>query len=365
MSKTRKKRYIDDDTRAELSRLKNLKFDTEEELELKLEEIQRKKSKRSVSRIVRIFGFVFLLIIFITSCDVFYEGSVFGAFGTKTEHSAVKHYFSEQQPIIVEKAREGDRYSGNTLVGVYKNVVYTNTTTGATETVPEMSAQLYHTMFTNSSIYKLEDPGRFEAGWFKTTYYVDVNDDSGIVNVRSVKTYIDVNDRYSIIQMFGPDFEIILAERGVLKTDSVDVLYDDTFVLGSGMITILFTIDLVCLAAATIYLSIFIIKDIIDLVKGVFGESFNIASAATESIKENIGIKEKEDNSDKQPKRRSLFSDEELEAEIAEAERRVTEDRRKDDTETTKPERKPVAEPEKSESDKISPEDLDKLLSSN
>lgn len=357
-----KKRYIDNDTRAELNNLKNTQFNSAEELELKLEEIQRKKSQRGVSRIVRIFGFVFLLIIFITACDACKEGSFFGIFDSD---GTMDYRFSDFPQDHVRNAIESDN------VGYYKNVVYKNTQLGSSEEpkTVTMSISEYKLMFGSSNnIYELVEPGVYEGGWFETSTHYQKTSTGKIERVTSTY-YLDrsENNKNYLQSKYcstGENFEVVLANSttGYLSTVKVAGWFQDTFELGYGMITILFTIVLVCLFAAIVYLTIFITKDVIDVIKGTVGSAGNLADSATTAFKENLGIKKKEtEDSDSKP-RRSLFSEEELAAE-AEAMRKSADDRRKDDTEIPKqePERKPEAE----KSETISPEDLDKLLSSN
>lgn len=376
MRKTRKKRYIDDDTRAELSKLKNIQFKDEESLELKLEEIHRKKNQRFVSRIIRVFGFIFLLLIFITSCDTFYEGSILGAWTNPNEHAEIMDSFTGHTPDTIQILPKDHIKPDGTKVGKYVNVEYVDNNSGDT---------IRRAVMTPEEIdHLLSDPDRYTiVSNLNNAYrweYLEETSVRTLVNGKysraRISNYIQDDGpqmRASYIAKYGEEFIVSVdaatanfdnSSKTIITGYSGGEVYDDSFQFGISMVKILFTAVLLSLLAALIYLSIFTIRDFVDLIRNFFGGSINVVGSAVDSVREGVGVEKQNVPEEPTTTRRSLFSDEELAAEAAEAEKKSGEDRRRDDTEPTKPAHT-VEETKEPEVEKIRPEDLDKLLSSN
>jgi hypothetical protein len=377
MSKTKKKRYIDNDTRAELSKLKNIQFKDEESLELKLEEIHRKKNQRFVSRIIRVFGFIFLLLIFITACDTFYEGSIFGAWTSPNEHAEIMDSFTGQTPDTIQILPKDHIKPDGTKVGKYVNIEYVDNDSGDTIRRGVMTPEEIDHLLSNPDRYTIVSNLNNSYRW---EYLEETSDkiltSNGKYSVIRSSNYIQDNGpqmRASYIAKYGEEFIVSVdaatanfdnSSKTIITAYSGGSAYDDSFQFGISMVKILFTAVLLTLLAALIYLSIFTIRDFVDLIRNFFGGSINVVGSAVDSVREGVGVNKSDTPEEPTTTRRSLFSDEELAAEAAEAEKRSGEDRRRDDTEPTKPEHT-VEETKESEVEKIRPEDLDKLLSSN
>jgi hypothetical protein len=348
-----KKKYVDDDIREELKSLTGVSFESEEELQKKLEEIHRKKNEKAISRIMRVCGFVFALILFIASFDVFFERSLLGAWFDKNAYNMAKMY--DQSVIEISGPISTEGYIGVRVLDADNNVL----TDFGTETISkgEFDRTKTEALLAGNSI-------TYDCEIYK--YIVRMKDKNLGIYHWSLETKVPNLEKFKTTE----EFELFVKETNSglaayrdnwnqLNTIKAGIptseLFDDEFYLGYGMSTVLSTVVLLALATLLAFLSAYMVKDIIDVTKGFFYGSrdvvTNVAETAVAPFKKTKKT-EKPEESERTSK--SLFDDEDV------PEKKPTTRKKKSDAE--KPETPERHKDEEDYSTLLTEDELDALL---
>ena len=325
-----KRKYIDDDTREELKGLASVQFSSEEELQAKLEEIHRKRNEKTISRIMRVCGFIFALILFIASFDVFFERSILGAWFDEKAFNAAK--MNDQSIEEVRGPIETSHYLGVTILDTDGNVIVDYDQTSITKDLYEHlkteALSAGNSITFDCQIYKYnvnlvdKNTGVTHRTWIK--YSPNLND---FKTAEDFDLY--VKEENPGLAAFRNDWNALITIRDTSPTSE---LFDDEFYLSYGMVTVLSSVVLLALGALLVFLSAYMIKDIIDTIKGFFLGSRDVVSNVADTA---IAPFKKKPSKEEEPEEtkgshKSLFDDEP----------EVKKPSRKKKTESEKPERK-------------------------
>lgn len=321
-----KKKYVDDDIREEIKGLTGISFSSEEELQKKLEEIHRKKNANTLARIMRVCGFVFALILFIASFDVFFEGSVFGAWFDKNSHNLNRKLNS-----LVIDLDSSQTYG-------YVDVTVKDKSGNVIEDLDFISEDEYRDHNISGNVVDYE----YKIYTYRKAYWNCVGEAE---NRTSLEAYARKEyhspDIYNVkeedfetnpaLKPYEEDWKNVINIRDNELTYSS--LYDDRFYFGPGMPMILMSVVLITLAVFLAFISAYMIKDIIDVIKGLFYESRNVVTNVAETaVAPFKKIKKVEKPEESERTSKSLFDDEDV------PEKKPA--TRKKKTESEKPERK-------------------------
>lgn len=280
-----KKKYLDDDTREELKNLKGVVFNSEEELNEKLDEIHRKRNNRTVSRIMRLLGFLLALVLFFAAFDVYFESSFLGAIFTKEDYK-----FSLESMKQSSTTGNGTlhRYIPGAKCYVLKDYDLTTKSNVITEHEwnskgrPDDYCEVYvYTIYNNGMSSEILSP--------------DVSRDWAN-NYESISS-VDLKKNYEF-----------LTEYPAPETP----LYDDWWWFGTGFVAFLNTIIILGLGILLVYISVFMIKDFVDAAKFTFIGTRNSAAELIETASGAVKRKKKdEEEAESVRSNKKLFDDEE------------------------------------------------------
>jgi hypothetical protein len=252
-----KRKYLDDDTREELKSVKGIVFNSEEELNAKLDEIHRKRNDRKISRLMRVFGFILAVILFVASFDVFYESSFFGAI---FEPVAYKHSMdslgaAKNNGYVIEKSStEYYVEEGGDVIDIITAAEYAQ----MCATDPSAVGRYF-------KVYKYNIKKKYSDGsTTETLYSPDIN--------------------MTLDSRMGQYFKDSYAELVHFDKNTPDSkVYDDPFWFGNVLVATLHTLVLLTLGALLIYLAVFMIKDVVDIFKMTFIGASNTAAELAET----------------------------------------------------------------------------------
>jgi hypothetical protein len=282
-----KKKYLDDDTREELKDLKGVIFESEEELNEKLDEIHRKRNNRKISRIMRLLGFVLALVLFFAAFDVYFESSFLGAIFTPEDYA-----------FSLESMKQTNNMSAN---GVFHGY-----TKGSKYYVLKEYDPLKHTTVTEHAWNSMssDDADDYCEVYVYTVHYngtrshiisLDVSRDyDGTVSSATLRNNYDFLRKYP-----APN----------------SPTYDDWWWFGTGFVALLNTIIILGLGMLLVYIFVFMIKDFVDAVKFTFIGTRNNAAELIETASTAVGAVKKKKKEEEEPEpvrsNKKLFDDEE------------------------------------------------------
>ena len=283
-----KKKYLDDDTREELKDLKGVMFNSEEELNEKLDEIHRKRNSRKVSRIMRLLGFVLALVLFFAAFDVYFESSFLGAIFTPEDYAFSLESMKQTNSTSANGVFHG--YTKGAKCYVLKDYdLVTNPVTITEHMWNSMSssdADDYCEVYVYTIYYNGEPSEKLSP---------DISRDyDGTISSADLKNNYEFLKEYP-----APD----------------SPTYDDWWWFGTGFVALLNTIIILGLGMLLVYIFVFMIKDFVDAIKFTFIGTRNSAAELIETASGAVGAvkRKKKDEEETEPVRSSkkLFDDEE------------------------------------------------------
>ena len=280
-----KKKYLDDDTREELKNLKGVVFNSEEELNEKLDEIHRKRNNRTVSRIMRLLGFILALVLFFAAFDVYFESSFLGAIFTPEDYT-----FSLESVKQTNSTTNNGTFHGYTKGAKYyvlKDYDLTTKSTVITEHMWNSMSSSDADDYCEVYVYTIYNNG-------KSSEMLSPDVSCGYDETISSA---DLKKNYELLKEYpAPDSPV----------------YDDWWWFGTGFVAFLNTIIILGLGILLVYISVFMIKDFVDVIKFTFIGTRNSAAELIETASGAVKRKKKDDEEAESVRsNKKLFDDEE------------------------------------------------------